>query len=111
MNKKQNPEEVLNKNITIRYTAAEYLLLKKKIAQSNISLSEYCRRMTLEGYIQAASNPHDMNEVRELKKILLEYKTNFSRISNMVKASDPYLNIEILKTRDSLQAVIEKIQL
>jgi len=111
MNKKQNPKEVLSKNVTIRYTEDEYVLLKEKCATTNTSLSEYCRRMTLEGYIQAALPIADINEIRAFKNILLEYRTNFNRISNRMKASDPYLNEEVKKVVDSIQYVLDRLKL
>lgn len=111
MNKKQNPQEVLSKNLTIRYTEDEYVLLKEKTKSVNTSLSEYCRRMSLEGYIQAAQPIADLNEIRAFKNILLEYRTNFNRISNKMKASDPYLNEDVKNVVEQIQYVLNRLKL
>jgi hypothetical protein len=111
MNKKKNPVDVLTKRTTIRYTASEYQKVKEKAKEAGVSFSEFCRQSTIEGFVQAIPLAHDTNEIRLFKNLLLEYRTNFSRISNMIKTSDPLLNNEITQVKNSIQAVIEKIRL
>jgi predicted DNA binding CopG/RHH family protein len=110
MNKK-NIDEIVSENKTIRFTKSEAELIKQKSENAGISFSAYCREIAVNGYVQAVRNSYDMNEIRLFKNLLLEYKTNFSRISNRMKTSDPYLNEEIKQTRDSIQQLIDKINL
>jgi len=111
MNKKQNPADVLSKRTTVRYTHAEYKIVKLKAKNAGLSFSNFCRQMTIEGYVQAALTPHDLNEIRLFKALLLEYRTNFSRISNIIKNSDPALHLEIDGLKNSIKNVIDMIQL
>lgn len=111
MNKKKNPGDVLNKRATIRYTTEEYKRVKKKAGDTGLSFSDFCRQVTIEGYVQAIHQPHDLNEIRQYKNMLIEYRTNFSRISNLIKVSDPGLHLEIKKLIDEIQPAIEKIRL
>jgi hypothetical protein len=111
MNKKKNPGDVLTKRTTIRYTASEYQKVKKKANEAGLSFSEFCRQITIQGFVQAIHLTHDMNEIRLFKNLLIEYRTNFSRISNLIKTSDPGLHLEISHLKDSIQTVIEKVRL
>jgi hypothetical protein len=111
MNKKQHPVEVLNTRTTVRYKSSEYQKVKEKAKEAGVSFSEFCRQSTIEGFVHAIPLAHDINEIRLFKNLLLEYRTNFSRISNIIKTSDPVLNNEITQVKNSIQAVIEKIRL
>jgi len=111
MNKKKNPGDILTKRTTMRYKSSEYQKVKIKASEAGLSFSDFCRQMTLEGYVQAVHTPHNINETRMLKVLLLEYRTHFARISNMIRYSDPALNSEITELKNSIQAVIEKISL
>jgi hypothetical protein len=111
MNKKKNRIDVLNKRTTVRYKSSEYQKVKEKAKEAGVSFSEYCRQISIEGFVQAIPLAHNINEIRLFKNLLIEYRTNFSRISNMIKTSDPVLNNEITQVKNSIQAVIEKIRL
>ncbi|MCA6455404.1 MAG: hypothetical protein IM584_04645 [Chitinophagaceae bacterium] len=111
MNKKDDPSQVLTKRATIRYTESEYKMVKDKAADSGKSFSDYCREVTIKGYVQAVRKSQELNEIREFRSILIQYKSNFSRISNLILNKDPRLNSEILKLKDSLQLLIENIRL
>lgn len=108
MNKKPNSDDVLSKRTTIRYKFSEYQIVLGKAKKASLSFSEFCRQITIEGYVQATNTAFNMNEIRELKNLLIEYRTNFSRISNLIKSSDPNLNAEIVKLKNSIQNVIDK---
>ena len=111
MNKKKNPEKVLNKRATVRYTETEYKAVRQKAAITGLSFSDFCRQMTIEGYVQANHLPQDLNEIRLFKNLLIEYRTNFSRMSNLIKYSDPGLHLEIARLKDAIQLIIDKIKL
>lgn len=109
MNKKQDRSRVLAERTTVRYTTAEYKNVKKKAADAGMSFSDFCRQMTIQGYVKAAPSPLYLQEIRRFKNMLLEYRTHFSRISNFIKNNDPSLNGEVLLLRNAIQAIIEKI--
>ena len=111
MNKKKNPGDVLSKRTTVRYTLSEYQKVKKKANEAGITFSDFCRQMTIEGFVQAVPLAFDLNEIRLFKSLLIEYRTNFSRISNLIQTSDPGLHLEISLLKDSIQTVIKKIRL
>ena len=67
--------------------------------------------MAINGYIQAQSNKLDLNEIRECKKMLFEAKTNFNRISNLIKEKDPGLNKAIHDLVTVFQEKISKLKL
>jgi hypothetical protein len=111
MNKKKNRIDVLNKRTTVRYKSSEYQKVKEKAKEAGVSFSEYCRQISIEGFVQAIPLAHNINEIRLFKNLLIEYRTNFSRISNMIKTSDPVLNNEITQVKNSIQTDIDKIRL
>lgn len=111
MNKKQNPEEILCENKTIRFTKSEARKISKEAKEAGMSFSDYCRQMALKGYVQAVRNEHDSNQIRIFIDLLMEHKTAFNRMSNLIKNRDPHLAIEILHLKDMIQERIEKIQL
>lgn len=111
MNKKVNQLEVRNKRITFRITQSEFKTISGKATEIESKIAEYCRSICINGYIQKPILQYDLNALREFKIVLLEYKTNFSRISNFIKERNPQLDDEIMKIKISLQALIEKIQL
>ena len=110
MNKRES-DKILSINKTIRFTEKENELVKQRAELCGLSFSDYCRKMAISGYIQAAQPIADLNEIRIFKSLLLEYKTNFSRISNKMKASDPYLNEDVKKTVSQIQSILEKLKL
>jgi hypothetical protein len=111
MNKKKDQSEVLAKRSTIRYTAKEYEIVRQRANDAEVSFSEFCRQMTIKGYVQAVHSNQVLSEIMELKSLLINYKTNFSRISNLIKEKDPNLNNEVKQLRDSLQILIDKIRI
>ena len=111
MNKKQDTRDVLTERTTVRYTADEYKKVKQKAREAGMSFSAFCRQMTIEGYVKAAPLPRNLDEVRLFKNLMLEYKTNFSRIGNYIKTGDPALYGEVQRVRDGIQSVIDNIRL
>lgn len=108
---KKEAHNILQVNKTIRFTKKENELVKRRAALCGLSFSQYCRKMAINGYIQAVPAIADITEMRAFKTLLMEYKTNFSRISNKMKASDPYLNEDIKITRDFIQSILEKLKI
>jgi hypothetical protein len=110
MNKK-NLNEAVSQNKTIRFTKSEAELIKQKSENIGISFSAYCREIAVNGYVQAVRNVYDMNEIRVFKNLLLEYKTNFSRMANLIKERNLQLDEEITVLKNSIQQLINKINL
>lgn len=111
MNKKQNPEDVLNQNKTIRFTKKESKAVQQKADKAGVSFSEFCRQMALKGYVQAERNSYDMNEIRICINLLLENKTAISRMSNLIKGRHPQLYEEMMRLKESFQQKIDRINL
>lgn len=111
MIKKEDRESVKTKNFTIRFSPSEIRQIQKKAKVAGTSFSNYCRSMSLEGHILERANPNDLNEVRLLRKCLIEYKTNFSRISNLIDVSSPLLNGEVKEVKGKLEGLLKKFQL
>ena len=108
MNKK-NSDEAVSKNKTIRFTKAEVEIIKQKSKNAGMSFSAYCREMAVKGYVQVVRTSYDIREIRSFKDLLLEYKINFSRLSNLIRERNPKLNEEITVLKNSIQQVMDKI--
>ena len=80
--------------IQIRCSIYEKKLLKKRAARAGISLSEYLRSTAFEINMVERITPEQL----ECYQMLIQYKNNFMRISNMFKKRDPKLakNVEDL---------------
>ena len=80
--------------IQIRCSIYEKKLLKKRAARAGISLSEYLRATAFKLKMVERLTPEQL----ECYQLLIQYKNNFMRISNMFKKSDPRLakNVEDL---------------
>ncbi|MBL7867155.1 MAG: hypothetical protein JNM71_03965 [Flavobacterium lindanitolerans] len=111
MNRKNNPEDVLSKRTTLRYTLAEYTQVKKRACEAGKSFSGYCREMTINGYVFAAPSPIDLNNVRELKVLLIEQKSHFNRISNLIKNRDPDLFNQIQILVAEIKVVLNNVKI
>ena len=111
MNKKQNPEEILSENKTIRFTKSEVRQLNKDAKEAGMSFSDYCRQMALKGSVQAVRNEHDSNQILLFINLLMENKTAFARMSNLIKNRDPHLAFEMQQLIDLIQQKIEMIHL
>ncbi len=109
MNKKRDPETVRSKQRTVWMTNSELKKFLSNVEKSNLKESDFMRQMITEGYVQAARHRMDKEEVRELRRLLLEYRTHFKRISNFMKYSDPKLASEVIATAAAIQKVIDRV--
>ncbi|WP_373055823.1 mobilization protein MbpA [Zunongwangia sp. H14] len=73
--------------IQIRCSIYEKKLLKRRAARAGISLSEYLRATAFERNILERITAEQL----EAYQMLVLYKNNFARISNMFKKRDPKL--------------------
>ena len=111
MNKRNNPEDVLSKRTTLRYTPTEYAQVKARACKAGKSFSTYCREMTINGYVFAAPSSIDLNNVRELKVLLIEQKSHFNRISNLIKNRDTDLFSQIQALVAQIKVIINNAKI
>ncbi len=77
--------------IQLRCSIYEKKLLKNRAAKAGISLSEYLRSTAFQKNIVERITQEQL----ECYQQLIQYKNNFSRISNMFKKSNPKLAEEV----------------
>jgi len=78
-------------HVQFRCSIYEKKMLKLKAKRAGLSLSEYCRGSALGHSIIERLTPEQL----EYYSMLVKYKNNFSRISNMFKKRDPKLAKEV----------------
>ncbi len=96
--------------LTTRFSEEEYGLLKKNAALSSRKLSEYCREVSLAGHIYERPSTIDRDEVRKLRQLLESYRTNFSRISNLISVSSPDLNNEVREVKNQIEHILKNFK-
>ncbi len=92
-------DETLNTSIRVRLTSAEKKKAQNRADKLGVTLSEYCRK--------AIENKPFPDKERNLT--LLEYRTNFQRISNFFKR-DIWSDSERAEYLKELKSVIEQIK-
>jgi hypothetical protein len=85
--------------IKFRCSIYEKKLLKKRAARAGISLSEYCRNSAFENSVIERLT----NEQLAHYQMLVKYKNNFTRISNMFKKSNPKLANEVTELAEQIR--------
>jgi hypothetical protein len=96
------------KAITVKFSKTELEIMKAKANQAGLKPATYCREISLSGIIMERPRPVDLNEVRLLRQTLLEYKTNFARISNFISTASPSLFMQVRQTILLVQATLKK---
>ncbi len=84
--------------IKFRCSIYEKKLLKKRAARAGISLSEYCRNSAFGNSIIERLTSEQLGKYQ----MLVQYKNNFSRISNMFKKSNPKLANEVTELAEQI---------
>lgn len=111
MSKRNHQSKHLSVKFSVRFSTDELFEVKTKATKANLSTSEFIRQIAGKGIVFAKANHYDLNEVRQLKELLLGYRTNFSRISNYIKHNNPSLNKEIEYVIKEINMCITKITL
>ena len=106
-----NKEGSKKRAITVKFSDQEFEKMKAKANKAGVKPATYCREMSLSGIVMERPRSVDLNEVRLLRQTLLEYKTNFARISNLISASSPSLFMEVRQTILLVQATLKKYPL
>ena len=106
-----NKDDLKKKPVTVKFSKAEYEKLKERARRAGTRPATYCREVSLSGYIMERPSPIGLNETRLLRQTLLEYRSNFARISNLIATSSPSLFMEIRQTMILIQSTLQKHQL
>jgi len=77
--------------IQFRCSIYEKRTLRKRAKRAGVSLSEYCRSSAFGNSLVERLTPEQL----EYYSMLVKYKNNFKRISNMFKRKDPKLALEV----------------
>ncbi|WP_026837148.1 mobilization protein MbpA [Gillisia sp. JM1] len=85
--------------IQIRCSIYEKKLLKNRAAKAGISLSEYLRSTAFQKNIVERITQEQL----ECYQLLVQYKNNFSRISNMFKKGNPQLAKEVKQLSEEIR--------
>jgi predicted choloylglycine hydrolase len=85
--------------IQIRCSIYEKKLLKNRAAKAGISLSEYLRSTAFQKNIVERITQEQL----ECYQLLIQYKNNFSRISNMFKKGNPQLAKEVKQLAEEIR--------
>jgi predicted choloylglycine hydrolase len=85
--------------IQIRCSIYEKKLLKNRAAKAGISLSEYLRSTAFQKNIVERITQEQL----ECYQLLVQYKNNFSRISNMFKKGNPQLAKEVKQLAEEIR--------
>lgn len=110
MNKKKDPNEVRNIHYLVRLNKVEHGHFLKRLAEANgMKSTDFIRKMICHGYVQAPIKKEELFEARQLLRLLIDYRTNFHRISNLIKYKDPALHQMVESTAKSIQKIIDKI--
>jgi hypothetical protein len=108
---KTNKEDIKKKQVTVKFSKAEYEKLKERATRAGTRPATYCREVSLTGFIMERPSTVDLNETRLLRQLLLEYRTNFARISNLIATSSPSLLMEVRQTMMLIQSTLQKHEL
>ncbi|WP_424492389.1 mobilization protein MbpA [Salinimicrobium sp. GXAS 041] len=92
--------------IQIRCSIYEKKLLKRRAARAGISLSEYLRSTAFERNIVERMTPEQL----EYYRMLVQYKNNFSRISNMFKKRDPKLAATVVELAEEIRTHLKNFK-
>ncbi len=110
MNKKKKPDLVRIYQYTVWLNKPERDEFLANWNKANgMKESDFMRQMITRGYVQAPIRKSEKIEARELIKLLIEYRTNFNRISNLIRGHDPSLNSEVQTLVKSLQNLINNL--
>ena len=92
--------------IQIRCSIYEKKLLKKRAAKAGISLSEYLRSTAFQKNIVERITQEQL----ECYQLLVRYKNNFSRISNMFKKRNPQLSKEVKLLAEEIRSHLKNFR-
>lgn len=110
MNKKKDPGMVRNIHYLVRLNRMENDVFKRKLKEANgMKPTDFLRKLLKETIIIAPLRKEDIAVSENLLSLLIGYRNNFKRLSNLIRAHDPSLNCQIEILVNSMQKAIDKI--
>jgi hypothetical protein len=101
---------VRNIHYLVRLNTYEDKAFQENLARANgLKPPDFIRQFMTKGYVQAPVQKSDKVNERLLLKLLIEFRTNFKRISNFMKYKDPQLAQEAISVSNAIQKIIERI--
>ena len=94
-----------DKVITIRATEQEKAQLQKRAQETGLSLSEFCRRCSLEKKIHGRLSKEELTIYGQLSV----FHNNFVRIKNLLKDRDSKFAKEVIATAKQIKIHLNKI--
>lgn len=70
---------------------------------------DFLRKLSQETIVIAPLKKEELILDEKLLSVLIEYRNNFKRLSNLIKAHDPSLNQEIELLVRSIQRIMDKV--
>ena len=99
-------EKMKREYIHIRCSIYEKKLLNKRAAKAGISLSEYLRSTAFKiNMVERITQ-----EQLECYQLLVQYKNNFSRISNMFKKREPQVAKEVQQLAEEIRSHLKNFK-
>jgi hypothetical protein len=110
MNKKKDTNVVRNIDYRVRLNKYESIAFQENLVKANgLKPSDFVRQLMTKGYVQAPIQKSDKVDARLLLKLLIEFRTNFKRISNFMKYKDPQLAQEVRNVAMTIQQIINRV--
>jgi len=110
MNKKKNPDDVRDYQVTTWLNKKERLQLESNLAKTNgMRQGDFMREQITRGYVHAYREKSNLSEYKKLIETLLLYRSHFSRLSNLIRSHDTNLHSEIRALVTKISSVIEKV--
>lgn len=110
MNKKKSPDLVRNIHYLVRLNKIENDFFLCRLKETNgMRPIDFLRKLIKETIIIAPLKKEDIVINEKLLSVLIEYKNNFKRLSNLIRAHDPSLNFQIEVLVKSIQKTIDRI--
>ena len=109
MNKKKDPEKVRCHQRTVWLTNQEVKEFSERVRMANMKEPDFIREMITKGYVVEKKSREERILRLDLLTLLIEYRTNFNRISNLIKFKDEGMLPEVVYVVRSIQKLIDDI--
>jgi hypothetical protein len=96
MNKKSNPDLVRNIGYLVRVNKPENASFLTLLESANEKKPQkFIREMITNGVVMARKSPQDVIVQEQLLAVLIEYRTIFKRMINLVRNEDPSYKVSL----------------
>lgn len=102
------PKQIVHRSNLIQFkvTPIEKRLIQRSADKLNMTISDLCRNAVLDIKVYKPLSDEEL----EVYKSLVRYKTDFDRIANYFKNSDPLFSVELLKVADEIKIHLQKFR-